>query len=279
MSRENRSRRLAGRTVKIAVPTVAALGAGTAIAAGAIPGSDGVIHGCYRQGGGPNDGSLRVVDDPASCAKNETAIQWSQQGPKGDQGIQGIQGVKGDQGVQGPPGANGSEATIVGGVPLDGGTATVFLTGTGLQGSVNDKANKDAVAVKSFSFSASEPATIGTVGGGGGAGKVTFDAFHIQKLYDSSSPTFLADLASGKHLSTVTVSFQKPGDSSDFLVYTFDDVLVTSYKQGGDAVAPLLENIGMDFGSVEWKLVDQNSDGSSTTVGSGGWDVTQNKAE
>ena len=67
------------RAVQIALPTAAALGAGAAIAAGAIPGSDGTITGCYNsktENGVPQDifiddqpeapGALRVIDPSLS---------------------------------------------------------------------------------------------------------------------------------------------------------------------------------------------------------------------
>jgi hypothetical protein len=91
-------------TVTLAA-TLALVG-GVAFATGAIPGSDGVIHGCYNT----NNGQLRVVDAATSCKNPETAIQWSQTGPQGPQGIQGpqgVQGVKGDTGEQGPQGIQG----------------------------------------------------------------------------------------------------------------------------------------------------------------------------
>jgi hypothetical protein len=85
-----------------------ALAGGAALATGAIPGSDGVIHGCYNV----TNGQLRVVDPAtANCKDQETAIQWSQTGPQGPQGIpgpQGEQGVKGDTGAQGPAGQDGA---------------------------------------------------------------------------------------------------------------------------------------------------------------------------
>jgi hypothetical protein len=101
-----------------------ALVVGVGIATGAIPGSDGVIHGCYNTGSNPS-GQLRVIDAAAGakCAKNEKVLDFNQQGPKGDkgdkgdqgiqgeqgdQGIQGIQGEQGDQGIQGIPGASGA---------------------------------------------------------------------------------------------------------------------------------------------------------------------------
>jgi hypothetical protein len=108
-----------------AVGTLAAVGVGYA----AIPGGDGVIHGCYQKPGLlANEGALRVIDTDKgqACRANELAVDWNQkgakgdagpqgpkgdpgpQGPKGDPGIQGLQGPKGDTGPQGPPGEPGA---------------------------------------------------------------------------------------------------------------------------------------------------------------------------
>jgi hypothetical protein len=99
------------------VLTVAA--AAVALSAGlgayaAIPDAGGVIHGCYHVNGqGQVDGSanLRVIDpastnkDGKACKKDETALDWNQQGIPGPQGPQGVPGPQGPQGPQGPPGA------------------------------------------------------------------------------------------------------------------------------------------------------------------------------
>jgi hypothetical protein len=95
--------------------------AGGAVALAAIPGSDGVIHGCYQK----NVGNLRVIDAGGSCRPSEIAISWNQtgpvgpvgpqgpkgdtgpQGPKGDTGATGPQGPKGDTGATGPQGPKG----------------------------------------------------------------------------------------------------------------------------------------------------------------------------
>ncbi|MGH2831528.1 MAG: hypothetical protein ACRDK2_02030, partial [Solirubrobacteraceae bacterium] len=115
------------RALKLALPTAAALGAGAAIAVGAIPGSDGTITGCYaspnpatNSDGFPNNvtingvteppGALRVIDpslpktvgppgrqdipNPAAqCNTEETQITWNQKGPAGPQGATGAAGV------------------------------------------------------------------------------------------------------------------------------------------------------------------------------------------
>jgi len=94
------------------------------IAYAAIPGSDGVIRGCYQK----NSGSLRIVDSASECKKNERAISWNQKGqpgppgpaglrgpsgPKGDQGPPGPQGPKGDIGPRGPQGAKGDPGDVL----------------------------------------------------------------------------------------------------------------------------------------------------------------------
>src|SRR4051794_14301718 len=68
----------------------------------AIPGSSGVINGCYQK----NVGNLRVIDPSAgdNCRPSEIAISWSQTGP---QGLQGPQGPKGDTGATGAIGPQG----------------------------------------------------------------------------------------------------------------------------------------------------------------------------
>ena len=111
-----RLRRHSRLPLKVVVPTVAALGAGAAIAVGAIPSSDGTITGCY-QTAPPGDttpttpyGTLRLIDPslatgttevPAeeySCNSNEATITWNQQGPPGPTGPQGPAGPAGAQG-------------------------------------------------------------------------------------------------------------------------------------------------------------------------------------
>ena len=93
------------------ISTLALVGvlAAAGVAYAAIPGDDGVIHGCYNTGSNPS-GQLRVIDPAtgAKCSKNEYALSFNQQGPKGDRGEVGPQGPKGDTGATGPQGATGA---------------------------------------------------------------------------------------------------------------------------------------------------------------------------
>ena len=74
-----------------------------AVAFGAIPDSNGVIHGCYTTA----TGSLRVVNASSECFVTETALDWGAQGPAGATGSQGVQGVAGAQGATGAQGPQG----------------------------------------------------------------------------------------------------------------------------------------------------------------------------
>jgi hypothetical protein len=86
---------------------VAGLVAGGGIATAASPDSDGVIHACYDA----TSGQVRIVEpeagSPKGCGKNEIAIDWNHQGPKGDQGDVGPQGPAGPTGPAGPAGPSG----------------------------------------------------------------------------------------------------------------------------------------------------------------------------
>ena len=73
---------------------VIAIAAGGAFAArAAIPGPDGVIHGCYA-----HNGQLRVIKSGQWCKKSETALDWNQKGSPGSPGAQGQQGPPGEPG-------------------------------------------------------------------------------------------------------------------------------------------------------------------------------------
>jgi type VI secretion system secreted protein Hcp len=292
MSEDEGRRRLAGRGLKVAIPTVAALGAGTAIAAGAIPGEDGNIEGCYSR----LTGALRVVEDADDCRVLETAIAWNQRGPKGDQGIPGPQGAIGPQGNPGDPGpagpagpagppggATASEAGCdaavgPGGETINAGNADIFMKVDGIMGESNDDKHKGELELLSFSFGLKNTGSI-VGGGGGGAGTSEFASFCFEKLYDSSSPELFLGTASGEHFKSATVTFRKLGkDQQEFLTYKFEDILFDQYDQGGKDEPPLLEDAGFKFREVTITYRPQKADGSLGSPITVNWDLSTNKA-
>jgi type VI secretion system secreted protein Hcp len=260
-------RSLASRGAKVGIPTVAALGAGSAIAVAAIPGDDGSINGCYSKG----NGDLRVVENGADCRRQETPIKWSQRGPAGPQGEPG---PKGDTGPAGPA---GNSAILVGAEALNAGTADAFLKLDGVPGESTDAKHKGEIDLESFAFGVKQTGTAGT-GGGGGTGKAEFSSFRFEKLYDTSSPKLFLGAADGEHFKSALVTFRKrSGEQQEFLTYKFDDVMVEHYDQGGTQQPPLLEDVGFTFRKVEISYRPQNADGSLGDAVTASWDVAANK--
>lgn len=70
------------------------------IAYAAIPGPDGVIHGCYKNST-PAQGALIAIDSAASCPSGYTTLNWNQTGPQGPAGPAGANGVSGIESVFG----------------------------------------------------------------------------------------------------------------------------------------------------------------------------------
>jgi len=65
---------------------------GVGIGVAAIPGTDGVIHGCYKS----QNGQLRVIDPDSrgKCVPSEKALDWNATGPPGAPGAPGMSGYE-----------------------------------------------------------------------------------------------------------------------------------------------------------------------------------------
>ena len=98
--RQPRPRRRLRKSLRIVLPTIAALGAGRAVAIGAVVGSDGTINVCvvtsFTNENELPVGALRVLDPAVSgdenCVSGEEPISWNQHGPPGQTGSTGQTG-------------------------------------------------------------------------------------------------------------------------------------------------------------------------------------------
>ena len=85
----------------IVMSSAVAIVLGTGVAYASIPGPDGTIYGCYKNGG-LGDGALYVIDSSASCPTGYTSLNWDQTSPSG---ISGYQVVTESITISGPKGA------------------------------------------------------------------------------------------------------------------------------------------------------------------------------
>lgn len=284
-------------TLKVLVPTVAALGAGAAIAVAQIGGSDSTITGCVltnpdEGATGAAIGSLRVIDPTSgstvfgatSCTTGETTLTWNQQGPTGatgPTGPQGPQGAPGQAGAQGPAGA----APVSPGASSD---ITMVLTPAGNLGQlgptpVGETTNPSANATKSFDLSsftldAQNSLSIGSATAGAGAGKVSFQGFQFTKPLDKYSAQLFQDLASGTHLASVEIIVRKPGANGmddPIVQYLLKNVALTNIHIAG-ASKNATETIQGEFAAISFVLYGQNVNGTTSVSSTGGWSQVTN---
>jgi type VI secretion system secreted protein Hcp len=268
------------RLFKLALPAAVVLGAGTAVAIAAIPGSNGVITAC-RVTTGATPGQLRVIDveasPPQACTTDETTITWNEQGPAGPVG---------PQGDPGPPGDSGTGTGTGGGSPFDtsqagGPSADIFLAIDGIQGDSTDARHKNQIAIESFAFLAKRPTTSSS---SRGARAVRFNGLRLDKVYDVSSPKLFAAATSGRHLKSATVTFSTSSDPSgtDVLTYKLSDVTLTSYEQGGanpdqKPLGSLEEEIGLTAARVSVTEKTFNASGNPGPAVTASWQVPKAK--
>jgi type VI secretion system secreted protein Hcp len=260
------------RALQVALPTAAALGAGAAIAAGAIPGSDGTITGCYAGTNGAvlswddrgsvtePPGALRVVDPSlphtietpglppapnlaAVCDPQETQITWNQKGPQGPPGPAGPAGSQGAAGESGLPGETN--------FGFDNASGNMFLKLDGIKGESTDSKHKGDIEIESFQWGVGRG--IGSATGGAGAGKTTIQTFKITKSLDKSSPLLLGAATSGKHIKEADLLFahKAGGKETDYLEIKLENVLISSVQDGGSAKGAPQENVTFTFQKAE----------------------------
>jgi type VI secretion system secreted protein Hcp len=128
--------------------------------------------------------------------------------------------------------------------------------------------NGKTISILSYSLGASNPGSLGTSGGGAGAGKVSISSLSMLKAVDANSPALFTAVASGRHFAEATLTAQwGTAAASATMRYKLEDVLVESIQHSGGGGAPT-ESLSLFFAKVTWTYTDA----SGTTSGS--WDTT-----
>jgi type VI secretion system Hcp family effector len=279
-----RVRRRSRASLKVLLPTAAALGAGAAVAIGQIPGTDGTITACYQdvpQGTNGADypfGTVRIIDpnavpdnDPTwpnnACGPNEHILTWNQQGPPGPTGPQG------PVGPQGPIGSQGAPGTVVGQTVFSisaSQTDRLLMKLDGITGGVTEKTFKGDIELSSFAVGA-EAAVTGV--GGAGAGKVNIQSFSFVKKADRADPELAKHLGNSQTIKLADVAVyhvSKTSKSSQLVEaadYKLTNVVITAIQQNGAT-----ERVSGTFQKL------QGTVGTGPNKVSTGWDLKTSKA-
>ena len=134
----------------------------------------------------------------------------------------------------------------------------------GIKGESKDSKHKDTIEVESFSWGATQSGSFSS-GGGGGAGKVTFQDLHCTSTVNSASPLLAKACATGQHIKKATLFVRKAGGSQeDFYKVTLEDCLISSYQTGGSSHGEALpvDQYSLNFAKIEFKYQEQKADGT-----------------
>jgi len=117
-----------------------------------------------------------------------------------------------------------------------------------IQGESQDKNHPGEIEIESFSWGVSNPATLGSSGGGAGSGKASVSSLNFLGPLSKASPNLMLACATGKHIPQAVLTCRKAGGPTqvEFLKIKLSDVLVESYQESG--------NIGGDFPEDSFSL-------------------------
>src|SRR5262245_9720844 len=137
-----------------------------------------------------------------------------------------------------------------------------FLRIEGVLGESTDARHKDEIDVESFAFAERQGVPKwGSTGGAGGA-RVDWQEFIIQIRTSKASPMLLLACASGKHFKTAALTASD--ERGDWLVFKFEEVIVSSFSINGDQSAPLpAETLSLSFGKITMQYTHRSRDGAA----------------
>ena len=154
-----------------------------------------------------------------------------------------------------------------------------FLKIDGIPGESTDTKHAGEIEIYSFSWGASQPVTISSGTSGAGGGKVSISDFSFMKRTDAASALLFQKCAAGAHITSAVLTLRKSGGTAlEYLVYTLDEVFVTSTQtsgsSGGDD-APT-ESISLAFKSISFVYQSQAADGTSSGTFPAGYSIVTN---
>jgi type VI secretion system secreted protein Hcp len=101
----------------------------------------------------------------------------------------------------------------------------------------------------------------GNVGGGGGAGRPTFDNLVLGKHTDLATVPLVEAAATGQQIQNAVITLERAGATPfAFLVIELQDVLVTRVNSGWEGNQPD-EQVSLAFGEACWEYRSQDATG------------------
>lgn len=133
-----------------------------------------------------------------------------------------------------------------------------------IKGESRDARHRDEIEVFAWSWGVMQTGGL-THGGGGGAGKASFQDFSFTHHIDKASPLLMKACATGEHIKEATITVRKAGGGQqEYLIIKMNDVMVSSVSESVASDAPTTaENVTLQFARVDLEYRAQKPDGTS----------------
>jgi len=154
----------------------------------------------------------------------------------------------------------------------------MYLKIAGCDGESEDDKHKGWIDILAWSFGISQPGTM-HMGGGGGAGKASYQDVSCTSYYDKATPKLMQGAATGNHFKDAELVVRKAGGSQlEYINYKMTDVLITSVSTGGSGGEDRLTcNFSLNFSKLETIYKPQDAKGAVGADIKFGYDIRENK--
>ena len=150
----------------------------------------------------------------------------------------------------------------------------------GIKGESKDDKHPGSIEIESFSWGAANPGNAAS-GGGGGAGKVSFQDLHFASKTSKASPSLFLACAAGMHFKKAVLTVRKAGEKPvEYYKVTVADLIITSFNSAGDDTGQdsvPTDSFSLNFSRIEFSVSELNSDGQPGDTVTVSWDLKKNQ--
>ena len=114
------------------------------------------------------------------------------------------------------------------------------------------------------------------------SGKPYLGEFNLTKYVDGSTSSLNEYCCAGKVIPVANIicgrnSGLQDGKTLPFIVYTLDNVIISSVNVSGGSGGKPVESLSLNFTKIKWEITSQKIDGSKKGTSASTWDLTSNK--
>lgn len=154
----------------------------------------------------------------------------------------------------------------------------IFLKLDGIKGESKDDKHKGEIDLMSFSWGLQNGGDWAS-GGGGGAGKVSFNDLSCVKRCDLSTPMLMQACANGTHIKDGLLTVRKAGGKQEeFYKISLKNILVSNITNTDASDGNPIENLSLNFEEIKFDYKEQTEKGTLGGVAKFGWNLKGNKA-